>query len=76
MPTNREVLAKTDLAELLITIEDGMQRSCRCVINVLNESSNATYNVYRKCGKNCADCIKAWLDEQALILPSRGGKAK
>lgn len=76
MPTNREVLNNQDIANLLITIEDGMQRGCRCVINVLNESSNATYNVYRKCGKNCADCIKDWLDEEALALPIRGGKAK
>lgn len=74
MPTNREVLNNQDISELLIVIEDGMQRGCRCVINVLNESSNMKYNVYRKCVKNCAGCIKDWLDEAALVLPIGGDK--
>lgn len=76
MSTNREVLNNQDIAELLITIEDGMRRGCICVINVLNESSSAVYNVERKCVKNCAGCIKDWLDEEALVLPARGGEKK
>lgn len=74
MPTNREILNNQDIAKILTTLEDGIKRNYRCVINILNESSNSKYNIERKCVKNCAGCINDWLDEEAIVLPTRGDK--
>lgn len=61
MLTNREVLNNQDIAKILTTSEKGIQRNYRCVINILNESSNSKYNIERKCVKTVPGVLKIGL---------------
>jgi hypothetical protein len=71
MATNGEMLNKQDIADVLITIENEVQRGRRCIVNILSNSFNALYRIERKCSGKCEECILKWLDEPAVILPMK-----
>lgn len=68
MPTNREMLNKLDIADILITLEHS-RRDHKCVVNGLIDSQDALYTINRKCSRSCEECINNWLDEPAVVLP-------
>lgn len=71
MPTNREMLNKRDIADILIILEES-RRNHKCVINGLTDPRNdALYAITRKCGRSCEECILKWLDEPAVVLPMK-----
>lgn len=70
MPTNREMLNKRDITDILITLEHS-RRDRHCVVNGLIESEDALYTLNRKCGRTCEECILKWLEEPAVELPMK-----
>lgn len=68
MPTNREILMKRDIADILFTLEHS-RRDDLCVINGLIRSEDALYIIDRKCSRSCEECITNWLDEPPIVLP-------
>lgn len=71
MPTNREMLNKRGIENVLIAIEDTIYSTHYCVIDILNNSPDTPYDIKRKCIGKCDECIRNWVDEHAVLLPKK-----